>query len=363
MRGILLAACLAMRLAAVEIDWQAVENPEAIRLGDRAAEARWRALFAREPAWISRQITYLAERVKAQAPTLLAARLLWRGEPWGGSGDQGNPRRWRLADVEVRSALLREMRWMKEPAFSDVYKHLLAVEEDPGLVVSALVNLWQLDRTVAVAYAAYLGDPRRIPPGRRGRLPGAAVSAVRQDCLALLMGILGPGAPETRGALEWALLQATGGERVHALDLLERGQSGDLVQAALINLARERREGVLDDDGVVSVALGCARLGGVLDSALAANLVEIAVKGGREIAAPAAAALAANVAWTATVPVGEVAARAATDPDPVMRHVLRGLLLRINAAAMAKGDPDDPWTQLGAHRTRLSGWEWEQYVR
>lgn len=346
-------------LGAATIDYGAIDNPQALDLPDRSAAARWRALFQLEPDWISRQITYLTDRQPQQAPTLLAARLLYRGEPWvRRAGDQVNSKRWKASDRDTKLAVLREIRAVRDPALADVLKHFTATETDPELLASALTTLWFLAPKDAPDFAVRLADPRPA-----GHLPGSANAAVRQDALKFLLGVKGCDAAETRRALDWALLQAKGGERNHALARLKRGDVPDLLKATILRLDSERAKGELDDDGASGLALACSRLGLDIDTELAAALVAIAVGGAREIAAPAATSLASNVGWTATVPVGEIAKRATTDPDPVVRHALLNLLLRVNTNAGAIDAKGSPWNALSKHRERLSRWEWEQYVR
>jgi hypothetical protein len=186
---------------------------------------------------------------------------------------------------------------------------------------------------------------------------------VRERALELLLDVQGPDAPGTRRALSWALLETAGSERNHAILALAPGQVGDLLEAAILRLGAERRAGTLGDDGQAGLAQACARIAGSISPALAAALVEVAVEGGREIATPAATALAGNLGWTATVRADAIARRAAADPDPVVRHALSSLLLRITPGQLATGSATSPWTVLGAHRDRLTRWEWEQYAR
>ena len=360
-RRLLFAGLLAVGapLLAADIDYEAIANPQAIDLPDRSAAVRWQALFQVETNWISRQITYLTERQNERTPTLFAARLLYRGDPWvRRAGDQVNSKRWKGSDRDTKLALLREVRAVRLPQLADVVKHFLTIETDPELLASALATLWFLVPKEASDFAVRLADPRPST-----HLPGAANAAVRQDALRFLLGVKGCEAPETRRALDWALLQAKSGERNHALALLKRGEVPDLLKIAIMRLDSERAKNELDDDGAAGLAIACSRLGLDIDSELAGALVAIAVGGNREIAAPAATSLASNVAWTATVPVSEIAKRATTDPDPVVRHALLNLLLRVNTNAGAIDVKGSPWNALSSHRERLSRWEWEQYVR
>ncbi len=355
-----LVLCIQPALAtAAAIDYSVLDNPQAIELADRSVKARWEALYQVDPDWISRQIAYLSARAPERMPTLIAARMLYHGDPWTRrSGDQTNPKRWKATDLEDKLALLREIRASRDPVLGDVLKHVLSVETDADLVSSALATLWFLDAKAAPDFAVRLADPRPT-----NHLPGAAQAAVRQDALRFLLGVRGPDAAETGRALDWALLQARGGERNHALALLKRGEAVEQLKAAIVRLNGERARGELDDDAEAALALACVRLGSEIDTELAKVLVDIAVNGEREIAAPAATALASNVSWTATVPVIDISNKVSSATDPVVRHVLMNLLVRVNTNAGAIAAPGSPWNTLSAHRARLSSWEWEQYVK
>ena len=360
MRGLLLAsvASVASVALAADIDVQAVANPAAIRLGDRSAQVRFEDLFAPDPDWVSRQIAYLTSTAPKEAPTLLTARLLYRGEPWSRRDAAINPRRWRLADREVRLAVLREMRLSRQAVYAPAVRHLLTFETDPALVASAVDTLAVLDLPSVVPAAVALADPRRTD-----HLPGSDLPAVRQRALEVLLAAGGVEDASARDALAWALTQARSSERNHAISLLKRGEAPDLLSAAIIRFAAEQKAGELDDDGSAGLALACVRLGSQIDAPLARALVGIAVSGPREIAAPAATALAGNVTWMASVPVADIAERAAKDPDPVIRHALSNLLLRVNAKAGADTTSGTPWSRLAEHRARLERWAWDEYVK
>ncbi|MBA3710443.1 MAG: hypothetical protein H0W83_16690 [Planctomycetes bacterium] len=102
--------------AAATIDYPAIENPHSLVLADSGAASRWRALFEPTPTWVSRQIAYLSWKVPEKAPTLLSARLLYQGDPWTRRvTDSTNERRWNASNIETRSAVLREIRWTRDP--------------------------------------------------------------------------------------------------------------------------------------------------------------------------------------------------------------------------------------------------------
>ncbi len=356
------ALTLALPCAGAEsvIDYGAVANPRSLTLGDGRAQARWQALFEPYPSWVSRQIAFLGWRLPEKFATLLAARLLYGGEPWTRRNDDStNERQWRFSNLETRTEILREMRWLHDPALIPVLELYLDGETEPSLVKSALVDLWLLAPQDATGYALRIGDPR-MPK----RLPASALPANRQNALSFLFDAWGASSPQARQVLEWALLRATGAERNHGIATMPRGAFPDLLKPCIIQLAEERRRGELDDEGREGLVLASSRLGADIDPELATALVEIAVNGTREIATAAATALAINVSWQTSVPIAPIAKRAGADPDPVVRFALLNLLLRLNPEAAAKaGGPDSPWTALAAHRIRLRKWEWEQDVK
>jgi hypothetical protein len=355
---------LAGAVLASDIDAGGVLNPGAIDVADRAVQLRWTALFQTDPAWISRQVSYLAGQSGVQGPTLLSARLLYTGGPWSRRGrDEVQGRRWRATDIEARLAILREIRWQRDPVYAPILSLLLERNEPPQVVSAALATLWFIDSRTAMERAAWLADPRLVPPGRSEHLPGSDHASVRQLALAMLLQSRGPEDPATRSALTWVLSNTSGAERIHALNLLEVGTAQDLVRLSIMRLAGELSSGSIDEDASTALAVACTRLGATLDPELADALVRIAVGGQRAVATAAASALAGNLTWSATVPTSQIAARASSDPDQAVRHALRNLLLRVDPQRSAKGDPASPWTELGAHRERLSRWEWERYAK
>ena len=342
------------------IDYPAIDNPRSLLLGDSGAQARWQALFEPYPSWVSRQVAFLTWRVPEKAPTLLAARLLYSGDPWTRrETDSTNDRRWHLSDIETRSAILREMRWLKDPALVDVLVNFLPTPTEPTLVKSALVDVWMVRPDLTPVLALHLGDPR-LPD----HFPGAQLAATRQSVLSFVIDTCGPDSPQARQLLEWALLHTTGTERNHGITSMSHGSFPELLKPTILALAEERRNGQLDDAGSEGLVMATSRLGADIDPQLAKVLVEIAVNGTREIATSAATALANNASWQTSVPIEPIARRAAQDPDPVVRDALLNLLLRINPDAAAQaGGPDSPWTVLAEHRRKLQKWEWEQYVK
>jgi hypothetical protein len=348
-------------VSAAVIDYDVVQSPRNYEVADKEVELRWDDLFSANPAWISRQITFLSLRVPQKAPTLFAARLLYTGEPWlRRDTDSVNERRWKAADLDTRTAILREVRWTRDPAMAEVLEQYLHTETEPGLVRSVLIDLWLLTPAATPALALRLAVPTL-----NDRLPGAAQAATRQTALSFLLDTRGVDAPESRAALDWALLHATGPERNHGITSLPHGAAPDLLKPAILRLAGELNRGELDDEGRSGLVLCCGRLGAEIDPELATALVGIAVTGEREIATAAATALAVNVSWQATVPVDRIEQRAA-DPhqDPVVRDALLNLLLRLDpAAAERAAGPGSPWTILAQHRARLRSWDFEKYLK
>jgi hypothetical protein len=341
------------------LDLPVLENPRAVAL-DRASENRWQAIFEPAPRWLARQLAFLELRQPERIISLLSARLLYRGEPWTRrSTDTVGAQRWRQTNVEVRGGILRTLRAYRDPVLGDVLCALLAVEDEPGLVASALVDLHLVDPASAPAWALRLADPRTP-----NHLPGSVSGNVRQRCLTFLVQTVGIDAPQTRQALQWALMHTAGVERNHAIVLIPPGQAGDLLVPGVLRLAEEHRAGQLDQEGKAGLVLATTRLSGTASRELVAALMDLVVHADRAVATSAASALASGVSWDAAVAVNDLAERARTDPDPVIRQSLTALLMRLYPADVpAAAGPDSPWTELAHHQERLQAWEWERVVK
>lgn len=359
-------AALALALAglgaaasAASIDPSVLDNPRGVVL-DRNSSTRWQGLFEQNPRWISRQLAYLETHQPDQLLSLLVARLLYRGEPWTRrSTDTTNNQLWKHANLEVRSAILRTLRSHRDQVLGDFLCQYLVYEEDPGLVTSALVDLYLIDPLSCPAWALRLADPRNPL-----HLPGSAKASVRQRCLAFLIQTSGMDAPQTRQALDWALLHVTGTERNHAIAMVPRGAIQDLLTAAVLRLVGEFRQGILDDEGKLGLVLAITRLSGNADRELVAALMDLAVHADRALAASASSALATTLAWDAPVAINDLALRAQQDPDPVVRQALMAFLMRLYPSAVATAaGPNSPWTDLANLQERLQQWELERAAK
>lgn len=357
-------ALAALLLAAAglhaEVDRQIVGDP---RLGmewipDRTAQEAWRSLFDPAPVWPERDVAALAVAHPARLPTLWAARLLYRGEPWTRRDNEPTSlRRWRAADRAIKIAILRDLRWRREAAFVPVLSAFLAAEDaDPGLVVSALGSLWLASPAAGRELAQRIADPRRAD-----RLPAAGLPSARVFALGLLLD--DPASLERRRpALEWALLNAEGGERIAALARMPVGEVPDLVTGCLIRLAGLLRDGRLDDDGTAAAVLACARLGDAVGEEAARILAEMAAVAPREVACAAAATLAGSVTWKNAIDPAPIAQRLARESDPAVRHALFAVLLRVAPARIAAIPGAGGWADLARHRQALQDWAWRRYL-
>ncbi len=359
-RHLALAPLLMAALGASEIDWVAVAHPEAIKFADTQLNVRWRALFDPVPEWINRQCAYVVWRSGERAPTLLAARLLYRGGPWvRREGTAGSDRRWQLTDREADSAVLREIRWLDEPILGDPVVRWLSSEADPTLARAGLATAWLRDPTAALALAERIADPRRLD-----HVPLSASPTGRLAALELLVACKGVGQASVRPGLEWALLQATGPERTAALILIPTGTVDGLVRAAVRRLCREHQDGALDESGREALVVACSRLGRTDDPAVMGDLATLATVAERDLAGAAASVLAASATWKADAPLDRLTHRAATDPDPVVRHALLNLLARVRPADAASAAAlNSPWQDLARHRARLEAWQWREFVK
>ncbi len=353
------AAVLAMACSlagAASVDPAVIENPRGVVL-DRAASSRWQALFEQNPHWVARQIAYLESHQPEQILSLLTARLLYRGDPWQRrSSDTGNSPLWKRANIEVRSAVLRTLRAHREQVLGDYLCQYLVHEEDPGLVASALVDLFLIDPLSGPTWAIRLADPRGAL-----HLPGAAKAGVRQRCLSFLVQTSGIDSPESRQALDWALLHVTGTERNHAIALIPPGAEQELLVPCVLRLAGEFRQGILDDEGRFGLVLATTRLSGVAEHDLVVALMDLAIHADRAVAAAAATALASRLQWDVAVAINDLAARARKDSDQAIRQSLLAFLVRLYPSAVAgAAGAHSPWTDLANHHERLQAWEGER---
>lgn len=357
---LLVASCLlpAARLAGAEIVRQIVADP---RLGlewlpDRPAQEAWRGLFDPSPAWPERDVAGLALAHAGRLPTLWAARLLYQGEPWTRRPNESSSlRRWLSADRDIKLAILRDLRFRREPQFREVLEAFLTVEDgDPALVMSALADLWLLDRAAARTAARRIADPRAAD-----RLRAAGLPAARSYALHLLLDDPAAAA-EARLGLEWALLTAEGGETLAALGRLPRGAVPDLLAAGLARWAERLRQGSLDDDGTAAAVLACARLGEAVAEPAARDLATLAALAPRELACAAAATLARSVTWKNAIDAQPLIARLARENDPAVVNALAAVLLRLAPDRLA--GESGAWAALARHRLALQDWAWRSYL-
>ncbi|HEX3132098.1 MAG TPA: hypothetical protein VHX44_00780, partial [Planctomycetota bacterium] len=323
---------------AATIDPGIVANPESVQL-DRSSTGRWQALFRANPAWISRQIAYLETRQADIRLSLLMARLLYRGEPWTRrDNDTVGAWRWRQDTLEARQAILRSLRAYREPIVADHLCHYLTLEDEPSLVISALVTLALIDPTTAQTWAYRLADPRTP-----SHLPGSASSSVRQEALEFLIETRGLDAEETKAALDWALLRVSGAERNRALHLLDPGAAPELIASTVLRLAQEYRTGVADPLGKQGLVLAIGNLRGYVRGDVVQALMELVVNGERAVAITAASALATTLQWDVPVAINDLMERATKDPDAVVRQSLTAFLLRLDpASVVAIAPPNSP---------------------
>lgn len=345
-------------LSAAEIlDRASIEDPRGIDL-DSASEKRWDRLFTPESHWTGRDLAYLETQQPQRILSLLSARLLYRGGSWSrrifvGSGD------WKKTDREVRLAVLRCLRYHREPVLGDVYCAFLAQETDVLLASQALINLHLVDPAAAMQWALRLADPRHT-----AKLPASQHEGVRSQALALLVETRGPDANEIRPPLTWTLLNAGGAERARALRLIPRGSAPDLLAQVVVRLAKEHRDGVLDEDGRFGLVLATTRLTGAVNRDQLAALLYLALKGDRALAAAAATALTSGVTWDSAIVINDLVERVAGTEDAAMRHLLMALLVRLDAGTVSRAaGTGSPWVRLADHVNQLQSWDDERAGR
>jgi hypothetical protein len=340
------------------VDMDLVDNPRSIVITDPLAERRWTELFSSDPNHMRRQITELVQREPKQALTLLAARLLYVGDPWERREDENHSLgQWRRNSAVVNRAILRELRlrWPKNKAMLPIYARFIKQESDPELVLSTLVNVLRLDGDQAKAFALLAADATV-----EGALPSAQNSAARQLGTAFLVENFGIEAPESQRALNCALLRATGIERAKAIMLVDRGELPELLELATLRMLAENKQRAITGEDQVSLMLLCARIQGVRNSDLAVGLTDLVMTSPRALASAACTALSTGVPFEVNLPLTDMAHYAGVVTDLALRHAILELLLRLNPALVEKvAGADSPWTALSAHRNQLSTWEWE----
>ena len=357
MRHLLLCCLCAAGLAALERPIIGDPRLALEWIPDRTSQEAWRALFDPAPPWPERDVAALALTHPTRLPTLWAARLLYRGEPWTRRDNEPSSlRRWRAADRAIKLAILRDLRWRREAAFLPVLIAYLQTDtDDSALVVSALASLWLSSPAEGRAAALRIADPRRAD-----RLPAAGLPSARSYALTLLLEDVEAG-ELVRPALEWALLAADGGERLAALARLPAGRVPELVSGCLARLTTLVREGRIDDDGTAAAVLACTRLGESVSESTARLLAELAAGAPRELACAAAGALARSVTWKNAIDPQPLAARLARETDPAVRHALFAVLLRLTPSKVAPITGAGVWAQLARHRGALQDWDWRRY--
>ncbi|MBA3938283.1 MAG: hypothetical protein H0X38_12535 [Planctomycetes bacterium] len=358
--------CVALALAgapaarAAELDPSIVENPRTVNM-ERGSSKRWEALFEQNPGWIPRQLAYIEIHKNDLILSLLAARLLYRGAPWTHrDNDNTNAARWKATSSDVRLAILRALRWHREPVVFALLSTFLAGEDEPALVTSALIDMHLIDPGSTPAWALRLADPRH-----EAHLPGSANPTVRMRALDYLVETQGVQSPATLQALDWALLHTSGDERNHGIGAIPAKSAPALLGAVILALAAESRGGVLDDQGRLGLVLATSRISGNADRELVQALMDLTVHADRAVASTTASALATGVSWEVAVAVNDLADRA-SDPkqDPVVREALMSLLMRLYPSFVPDAaGPDSPWTDLAHHQERLQAWETERAVK
>lgn len=364
-RAALLLVWLASTLAATEaIDFAVVNHPRQAVINDRAASLRWQSLFDPSPPNPMRTLARLVNAVPDQATTLLAARLVYRGQPWTRRADdaaQVSVKEWRRRCRPLLAATLRELRFRPAKDLIEIYRAYLASEDDPELVASTLVNLLGIEPDSARFDAVRLADA-----GRSDALPAAFDPGMRRRACAFLVDGWGVDDEAARAALVFALRRGDGDERNAAIALLAPGQASDLVVTALGDLLSARRRQPFSAADLLSFELLAAHLTQITDPRLAAELASVVVEGERPLALAAATLLARGVPLATTMPWEALARRIQEvhSRDPALRDGLNAMLMRLRPAVVpAAPTGDDPWRRLAEHRVRLARWEWEELAR
>lgn len=362
--ALVLAWSVGVSVAAEAIDFAVVNNPRQAVINDRAASLRWQSLFAPTPPNALRTMALLGAALPRQIATLIAARLIYHGQPWTHRADDASQisvKEWRRRCRPLLAAALRELRFRDATGLVDVYRAYVAQEDDPELAVSALVNLLSLDGQVARFDGLRLADA-----GRSDALPAAFDASMRRRICAFLVDGWGIDDEAVRAALVFALHRGEGDERNAAIGLLAPGQADDLVRATLADLLARRHRQPLSEVDMLGFELLLARLPLVSDPRLAAELAGVMVDGERPLALAAATVLARGVPLATTMPWEAIATRIqqVRASDPALHDGLAALIIRLHPTSIpVSPSDDDPWRRLSEHRERLTRWEWEGLAR
>ncbi|MEK7414258.1 MAG: hypothetical protein AAB263_13165 [Planctomycetota bacterium] len=358
-----LLLCLGQAMPAVEIDDSIRRDPKlGINwLADSRSQEAWKSLFAPNPQWVTRELAVLATLHPEQVPTLWASRLLYRGDPWTHRDHEpSNTRRWRVTDRDAKLAILRDLRWRRDPIFIPVLGSFLASEEnDAALANAALADLWLSSPTDGRNAAMLIANPALRECLSPARLPSSRMFALR-----LLLDTDGPATPGVRSALAWVLSQnSIPAERIAALSQIPNGAVPDLLSNCLIALVKRVGHGHMDDDSTTTAILCCSRLGDSINEETARTLAELATTAPRELACAAAATMARMISWKHIINPRPIAERLRSEKDPTVRHALMGALLRLEPKLLVSLPGADAWASLANHRMALDAWSWNQYMK
>lgn len=334
------------------LDEQIVGDPRGVAFADRQLDLHWRALFEPFPRHPQRHLIALSK--DPRYASLLAARLLYRGDPWTRRGDESGitASEWRRRSQHVLVTALRELRLRDDAGLERVDIALLSRDGDPELATAALVDL--LRRQPAHAKAGAL---RIAVPDHAEALPAAQSEEARRWARALLVETWGCGDGDTRLALQRGLASRSRSERNACLTLIPRGSGDDLILSRLGDLiaaCRIDQPNALDFD---ALALACERLSRI-DPALMPAVTDTIISARREAVGALCDLLIRLHPDPMTLPIDAIAAAAKADTDGTRRHHRLRLLLRLSptSVATATDGDQDPWRRLAEHRAALSRW-------
>jgi len=342
------------------LDEGVIADPRGVTFRDRRAEQHWQALFEPYPTHPLRHLVALQLREGDRFDSLLAARLLYRGEPWTRRGDESGVTQseWRRRCQPLLVAALRELRLRDDPALARVLIGLLALDGDAELTIAVLVDLYRRNPEFAKA-----GAMRVAVPDHPEALPAARSEEARRLARGLMVDHWGVADADVQRALASGLTRGAPRERNAALALIERGTADPLVAASLAQLVIAVKKAAVSSADLDGLALACDRLGALSVEAtestasLIPNLIELAISGRREALSAACALLARTLPAEFPLPTERLAAALAADPDVHCQHARANLLLRRSPATLIDHfSASDPWRQLAEHRAALARW-------
>ena len=199
---------------------------------------------------------------------------------------------------------------------------------------------------------------RLVDPRADDAFAGAQQASVRGAALDFLAERFGLVERETRIGMAYALLVATGGERLRAVRLVDSSFDDLLVTDALIRMLAEQDQAKQSGDDRLAFALLLGRCSPrVITPELADRLAALTVHASRAVTAALAGALRERAISMSDEMMQLLCQRVQQTTDLALRHALLLLLSRVAPErARECAGLGSPWSMLANHRVRMAAW-------